>query len=64
MRILKGEIHDKETVKVRLVHGKPRGSGGKEDQEERLEVVPNHEAKTGGQDQNYDYDEDMDVDVD
>ncbi|KAK5780512.1 chaperone ATPase HSP104 PWA37_002502 [Arxiozyma heterogenica] len=64
MRILKGEIHDKETVKVRLVHGKPRGSGEKEDQEERLEVVPNHEAKTGGQDQNYDYDEDMDVDVD
>lgn len=64
MRILKGEVHDKETVKVRLVHGKPRGSGGKEDQEERLEVVPNHEAKTGGQDQNYDYDEDMDVDVD
>lgn len=64
MRILKGEIHDKETVKVRLVHGKPRGSGEKEDQEERLEVVPNHEAKIGGQDQNYDYDEDMDVDVD
>lgn len=66
MRILKGEIHDKETVKVRLVHGKPRGTGEKEDQEERLEVVPNHEAKISGQDDGIsdDYDEDMDVDLD
>ena len=66
MRLLKGEIRDKETVKVKLIHGKPRGTSEKEDEEERLDVVPNHKAKTSSEpdDLSDDYDEDMDVDLD
>lgn len=66
MRILKGEIRDKETVKVKLIHGKPRGTSEKEDEEERLDVVPNHKAKTSSEPDELsdDYDEDMDVDLD
>ncbi|CAL9733396.1 heat shock protein 104 [Monosporozyma servazzii] len=66
MRILKGEILDKESVKVELVHGKDRGTGLKASEEERLEVLPNHKAKREekADDLSDDYDEDMDIDLD
>lgn len=40
LRILKGEIQDKETVKVVLKVGKERGSASTEDEEESLDVLP------------------------
>ncbi|AQZ16592.1 HSP104 (YLL026W) [Zygosaccharomyces parabailii] len=44
LRILKGEIRDKETVRVVFKKGAARGTGRMEDEEEGLEVLPNREA--------------------
>ncbi|CCF58875.1 hypothetical protein KAFR_0F02780 [Kazachstania africana CBS 2517] len=55
IKILKNEIRDKETVRVILKEGKERGTGNNEDEEESLEVLPNHASE-------YAYDEDMDID--
>ncbi|GCF00397.1 hypothetical protein ZYGM_001266 [Zygosaccharomyces mellis] len=44
LRILKGEIRDKDTVRVVFRKGIARGTGRYEDEEEGLEVLPNREA--------------------
>lgn len=67
LRILKGEIQDKETVKVVLKVGKERGSASTEDEEESLDVLPNHEATIAIDNDTMDIDDDDDddaVDVD
>lgn len=65
MRILKGEIKDKETVKVVLKSGKSRGTGFNEEEEEGLEVVPNHESKITDVNEDFDeFEDDIQMDVD
>ncbi|QLG73474.1 hypothetical protein HG535_0E05580 [Zygotorulaspora mrakii] len=59
IRILRNEIRDKETVKVVLKTGKTRGTGYNEEEEEGLEVLPNHEPSTKYNIDGMDVDEDM-----
>ena len=64
LKILKGEIQDKETVRIVYKKGVPRDSdAATEENEERLEVLPNHEATIRSNPAEY-VDDDMDLDLD
>lgn len=64
IRILRGEIRDKETVRVVFRPGKTRGSGYSEDAEEGLDVLPNRQLPDGPADGKIEADRDMDIDLD
>lgn len=64
LRILRNEIKDKETVNVVLKVGKARGTGHQEDEEEGLEVLPNHDSSATENTDNMDVDDFYDDDDD